>query len=124
MKTINGRPVPEDLSVEALAKHMESENMQTVVLACEALRMANTQRVVKLYRTSKNDSDRIALGSVLYGFCNEENHQQLFDLLKDHPKPQVRIWACRIAKARGRGDLLEQFAHDRDAHIRRLASRE
>ncbi|MBP3412048.1 MAG: hypothetical protein J6K89_02195 [Oscillospiraceae bacterium] len=82
----------------------------------------NLDRILRLYHSSKENSIRTALAQCLQGFCNSENYLLLFDLFKDEPVSHIRMVACRIAKAYGRGDLLRDFADDRDGHIRKLVS--
>lgn len=220
MKMINGQIVPENLTLSKLEEMMESSNMQTFAVACEALRLANTQeayvllkkylyvsdrykrrcvlaviydynnsselvselvqaleseevflvttaldniiqgkvhvadeqvltciernhgklnsryyhvltcverteenveRILSLYRTSKEDSARIAMAESLHAFCNLNNYLRLFDLFKDDPVAHIRRVACRIAIEHDRGDLLQKFKLDKDGHIRKLA---
>ena len=82
----------------------------------------NLERILKLYHSSKEDGIRTALAQCLQGFCNSVNYLLLFNLFKDEPVSHIRMVACRIAKAYGRGDLLRSFAADRDGHIRKLVS--
>lgn len=84
----------------------------------------NAGRILKLYQACRDDSTRIAMAGVLYGFCTEENHQTFFQLFQDDPAPHIRILACRIAREHHRPDLLSKFAQDRDGHIRKLARTE
>ncbi len=221
MKTVNGQIVPEGLSISKLEDMMDSSNMQTFAIACEALRLSqtqqaydllkkhltatdpykrryvlsvifdypdsseltsnleqalqskfiylvttalnniihkkariadeqiiaaiernhasinsyyfqaltcienteqNTERIIKLYHSCKQDSQRISVAECLYYFSHSNYHLQLFDLFKDHPIPHIRILACKIARDLGRKDLLQKFAQDKDGHIRKLVS--
>lgn len=96
------------------------------IYALEAVEktQANARRISKLYHACRDDSTRIAMAGVLHGFCTEENYLTFFELFRDDPAAQIRILACRIARAYHRPDLLSKFTQDRDGHIRKLARSE
>lgn len=84
----------------------------------------NALRVLKLYHACRDDSTRIAMAGILYGFCTEDNYLTFYKLFQDDPASHIRILACRIAGEHHRPDLLSKFAQDRDGHIRKLVLRE
>lgn len=73
MKMINGQIVPESLTLSELEEMMESSNMQTFAVACEALRLANTQEAYELLKKYLYVSDqykRRCVLAVIYDYNN------------------------------------------------------
>lgn len=117
------------VSDEALLSCFERNQGKLFRYVCLALETvekteANTRRILKLYRTCRDKSFRVGLAETLYCFCCEENHMEFFRLFRDNPAPHIRILACRIAREYHHPELLQEFAQDRDGHIRKLARTE
>jgi len=73
MKMINGQIVPESLTLSELEELMESSNMQTFAVACEALRLVNTQEAYELLKKYLYVSDqykRRCVLAVIYDYNN------------------------------------------------------
>ena len=73
MKMINGQIVPENLTLSELEGMMESSNMQTFAVACEVLRLANTQEAYELLKKYLYVSDqykRRCVLAVIYDYNN------------------------------------------------------
>lgn len=77
MKMINGQIVPENLTLSELEEMMESSNMQTFAIACEALRLANTQEAYELLKKHLYVSDRYKLRCVLAVVYDYSNSSEL-----------------------------------------------
>lgn len=80
---------------------------------------AHRERLVRLFRSAKTDSVRIALGECLEAFADKDHYGELFGLMADSNVPKLRLSACRIADQFGRLDLLQAYANDPDGHVRR-----
>lgn len=73
MKLINGQIVPKNLTFSELEEMMESSNMQTFALACEALRLANSQQAYEVLKKHITVSDRYkrrCVLAVIYDYSN------------------------------------------------------
>lgn len=71
MKMINGQIVPENLTLSELEEMMGSSDMQTFAVACEALRLANSQAAYELLKKYISVSDlykRRYVLSVIYDY--------------------------------------------------------
>lgn len=77
MKMINGQIVPENLTLSKLEEMMESSNMQTFAVACEALRLANTQESYELLKKYLYVSDRYKHRCVLAVIYDYNNSSEL-----------------------------------------------
>lgn len=58
MRLLNSQVVPENLSLSELSEMLESSNMQTVALACEALKNAATFEAYDLLKQHLDTKDR------------------------------------------------------------------
>lgn len=77
MKMINGQIVPENLTLLKLEEMMESSDMQTFSVACEALRLANTQEAYELLKKYLYVSDRYKRRCVLAVIYDYNNSSEL-----------------------------------------------
>ena len=77
MKMINGQIVPENLTLSELEGMMESSNMQTFAMACEVLRLANTQEAYELLKKYLYVSDRYKRRCVLAVIYDYNNASEL-----------------------------------------------
>ena len=81
MKLLNGKPVPDDLSIEELHVMLESSDMQTFALACEALRNRKTNEaysLLKEYLTEKDTHKYRYILSVIFSYDESSQLQEHF----------------------------------------------
>lgn len=73
----NGQVVPENLSIPEIAKMMESSDMQTFALACEALRLVSTEQAYELLKRHFIISDRYKFRCILEVIFDYPNASEL-----------------------------------------------
>ncbi len=83
----------------------------------------HTNRILRMFHRTQNNSVKIALGECLTAFATEDNYMTLYDLMKDSPIHKLRMEACRIAQKFHRKELLKPFTEDPDGHIRSFVRR-
>ncbi len=77
--------------------------------------------LLKKYK-SKESVEHV-LVEVLFNITADENWVELYDLIKDHKKPQIRMAACRLFVKYNNLAELTKFIEDQDGHIRKFVQK-
>ena len=88
MKYINGNAVPDDCTIDQLQEMLDSSDIQTFVLACEALRNTKEAKAYQVLKTKLQEKDRYRyryLLSVIFSFDESAELHEYFEnaLLSD-----------------------------------------
>lgn len=79
MKLVNGNAVPDSYTIDQLQEILDSSDMQTFALACEALQNTKEAKAYQVLKAKLQEKDRYRyryLLSVIFS-CFEKNHNNL-----------------------------------------------
>ena len=101
MKTINGQIVPENLSLSEIKKMMETNDMQTFVIACHALRFSRTHEAYMLLKKYITTKDKYKLRCILEVIFDYEESVELVSYLVEALQSKERyLITTALAKIR------------------------